>query len=219
MTVNAPLLDHRPVAGTCPQCGSASFRQMKVKRGTALTNDRECKECGTPYTTIPAPMSNTVQTAMYVSGGVFLLAGALMGLVSLAGMQGPMRGGSPSVSLYGVVFSLLMGVNLLRTPQRIQQQREKRLKEYQASAPPGAPPPVEKPRPPDAVFLSTLFGTLSMLAPLISSLLMVAVFGPAAVVCGMVALSQGHLKGLIGIGLGVVSLIVWGLVFVYFFQG
>jgi hypothetical protein len=48
---------------------------------------------------------------------------------------------------------------------------------------------------------------------------MVVVFGPAAVVCGFAALSQGQLKGVIGIVLGVVSLIAWGLVFVYFVLG
>ena len=220
MPARAPYMEERP-AGTCPRCGSASFTRLKMKQGTGLTNDRECKECGTPYPTIAAPMSSTVQTAMYVSGVVFLLGGVLMGLVWLAAMQGAMRGGSPSVSPLGVFFSLLMGANLLRMPQQMQQRREKRLKEYQvlASVSPGATPPVEIPRPPDAVFLSTLFGTLSLLSPLISSLLMVVLFGPAAVVCGIVALAQGHLKGLIGLLLGVVSTIVWGLVFVYFFQG
>ncbi len=112
-----------------------------------------------------------------------------------------------------------MGVNLLHMPQQMQQRREKRLKEYQASTPPGAPPPVEIPRPPDAVFLSTLFGTLALVSPLISSLLMVVLFGPAAVVCGIVALAQGHLKGLFGMVLGVVGLIAWGSLFLYFFQG
>jgi hypothetical protein len=160
--------------------------------------------------TIPAPLSQTVQTAMYVSGVLCLLGGALAGLAWFS--AGERAGFAASFS---TVLQLMMGVTVLRTPERMQQQRKKRLKDYQASAPPGAPPPVEKPRPPDAVFLSTIFGILS----LFSAGAVAVLFGPAAVVCGMVALSQGHLKGLIGIGLGVVSLIVWGLVFVYFFQG
>jgi hypothetical protein len=48
---------------------------------------------------------------------------------------------------------------------------------------------------------------------------MVMLFGPAAVVCGIVALCQGHLKGLIGMVLGVVGLIVWEAVFFYILQG
>ena len=62
------------------------------------------------------------------------------------------------------------------------------------------------------VFLSTMFGFLSLIS-------VAVVFGPAAIVCGIVALSEGHLKGLIGMVLGVASLIVWGLVFDYFFLG
>jgi hypothetical protein len=69
------------------------------------------------------------------------------------------------------------------------------------------------------VALSGWFGILSLTAPLVSLLLLVVVFGPAAVVCGVVALLQGHLKGLIGMALGVAGLIVWGLVFVCFLQG
>jgi hypothetical protein len=36
-----------------------------------------------------------------------------------------------------------------------------------------------------------MFGILSLIS-------VVVVFGPAAIVCGIVTLSQGHLKGLIG---------------------
>ena len=61
--------------------------------------------------------------------------------------------------------------------------------------------------------LSLLFGTLSLAAPLVSSLLVVVAFGPAAVVCGLAAIAQGHLKGLIGLALGVVSMTVCGLIF------
>jgi len=158
---------------------------------------------------IPAPLSHTVQTAMYASGGVLLMVGVLSGLVWLSNAQGPSRGGLPRVPIYAVYYSLLMGAGLLRMPAQIQQQRDKRMKEYQASAPLGAAPPVELPRPPDMVFLGTMFGVLAMFS-------VAVVFGPAAIVCAIAALSRGHLKGLIGMALGVVSLIVWGLVFVYF---
>jgi hypothetical protein len=159
--------------------------------------------------TIPAPLSKTVQAAMYASGVVILLSGGLSGLVWLAGTQGPLRGGSPSVPLSGVVMSLVMGAAMLSMPARIRQLREKCLQEYQASAPSGAPPPVEIPRPPDVVFMGMMFGVLSLIS---------VVFGPAAIVCGIIALARGHLKGLIGIVLGVVTLIGWALALNHFLQ-
>jgi len=161
---------------------------------------------------IPAALSNTVQTAMYASGGVLLLIGVLSGLAWLSNTQGPSRGGLPPVPIYAVYFSLVVGAGLLSMPSQIQKQREKKLKEYQTSALPGASPPVEIPRPPALVFLGTMFGVLALFS-------VAVVFGPAAIVCGFAALSKGHLKGLIGLVLGIVSLIVWGIVFVYFFQG
>jgi hypothetical protein len=161
---------------------------------------------------IPAPLSSTVQTAMYASGGLLLVVGVLSGLIWLSNTQGPSRGGFPPVPIYAVYFSLVVGAGLLSMPSQIQKQREKKLKEYQTSALPGASPPVEIPRPPDMVFLGTMFGTLAMFS-------VAVIFGPAAIVCGTVAVTKGHLKGLIGMVLGIVSLIVWGIVFVYFFQG
>jgi hypothetical protein len=217
--MSEPLAGHRPAAGACPQCGSALFKQVKAKRGAALTHDRECKECGTRYLTIPAPLSGTVQAAMYVSGVLLILAAVLLTLIRLSATEGPGGRFSPSPSLTPALFSVMCGFMILSTPQRNRQEREKRLKDYHAFAPPGAPPPVEMPRPADMVALSGMFGALSLASPLVSSLLLVVVFGPAAVVCGVVALAQGHLKGLIGMGLGIVSLIVWGLVFIFVFKG
>jgi hypothetical protein len=161
---------------------------------------------------IPAALSGTVQTAMYASGGVLLSFGVLSGLLWLGDAPGASRGGFPRVPIYAVWYSLLVGVGLLSMPRQIQQQRDKRMKEHKASAPRGAPPPAELPRPPDSVFLSTMFGVLAMFS-------VAVVFGPAAIVCGIVAVTEGHLKGLIGTTLGLVGLIVWGLVFVYFLQG
>jgi hypothetical protein len=159
---------------------------------------------------------------MYVSGALLLLASALSGLLWLAAMPGPGGGWCPSFPLAGLVV-FYVGVQILFGPMRRQLLREKRLIEYKVFASPDRPPPVEIPRPPDMVFLSAWFGAhslaLSLVLPLVASLLFVMVFGAAAVVCGVIALSQAHLRGLIGMGLGVVSVIVWGLVFVYFLQG
>jgi hypothetical protein len=164
-------------------------------------------------------MSGAVKAAMYVSGVVLIVGGVLTLVVGLAAMQGPSPPRYLSSALYGVVFSAIMGFKLLSMPQQTQQLREKRLHQYQESAPPGAPPPVEIPAPPDLVSLSILSGAQALAAPLISSLLTVVVFGPTAVLCGMVALAQGHPKGLIGVGLGAAGLAVWGLVFYFLFRG
>src|SRR5262249_54448058 len=120
--------------------------------------------------------------------------------------------------LYGVFFSAMMGFAMLRMPEQARQLREKRLREYQATAPPGTPPPVEVTRLPDTVAIGILYGAMALAAPLGSSLLTVVVFGPTAVVCGIAALAQGHVKGLIGLGLGAAGLIVWGAVAFFLFQ-
>jgi len=212
--------DDRPAAAACPRCGCAAFKQLKAERGAVLTTDRECKECGARYMTVPAPLSTALQAGMYAVGVVFILSGALAGLLGLAAMQGP-AGMRPAgiAPLYGVVFTVIWGFSILNMPQRMRQAREGRLKAYQESAPPGGPPPVELPRPADMVVLCILLGAMALVAPLGSSLLTEVVFGPAAVVCGAVAVAQGHLRGLIGLALGLVSLIVWAWVFGYFILG
>jgi hypothetical protein len=183
-----------------------------AQRNIPLKNDRQCKGCGNPYTTIPAPMSIAVQVALYVGGVVLILGGILPLLLSAPGGSG-----LSSFPLLSLFYSLVVGYRLLSMPWQRQQLREKRLKEYRTSALPDTPPPVEIPPPPDMVVLSVLFGTLALMSPLVSSLLPVVLFGPPAVVCGVVALCQGHLKGLIGMGLGAAALTVWGALFVHLF--
>ena len=136
-----------------------------------------------------------------------------MGLVRLSEMQGPGGWRVVEIALRSIVISVVVGSGALSLPHQMRKQREESLKEYQASAPPGAPPPVEMPPPADMVFLCIMLGGTALIAPLFSSLLTVVVFGPAAVVCGIVALAQGHLKGLVGMVLGIVGMIVWGMLF------
>jgi hypothetical protein len=163
-------------------------------------------------------MSITVQVALYVSGALLILGGILP-LVLARLMDMPAPGGSAfsSSPLLSIFFSLLVGCRMLNAPRQLQQLREKRWKEYQTSAPPDTPPPVEIPQLPDMAVLSVIFGSLALTSPLVASLLLVVLFGPPAVVCGVVALCQGHLKGLLGMGLGAAGLIVWGALFVYLF--
>jgi hypothetical protein len=117
--------------------------------------------------------------------------------------------------LGGGIFSCMLGFAMINRPRQTQEQREKRLQDYKASAPPDAPPLVEIPPPPDAVSISISSGMLSLFAPFFSTLLTVVVFAPVAVVSGAVAVMQGHAKGLIGVLLGIAGPTVWGL-FVFF---
>jgi hypothetical protein len=202
---------HRPAPGTCPRCGAAAFKRLKPQKGIALKNDRECKACGTPYLTIPAEMSITEQTASYLSGGLLILGSILDAAVQLADVHGLGRSG-----MYRIFFSVLAASAALKMPRQLREQREERLSEYYASALPGTPPPVELPRA-EMEFLSVLFGIDALISPLISSLLLVILFAPAALVCGVVALCQGHRKALWGMVLALTALIVWGAVFRYCF--
>jgi hypothetical protein len=213
LAVSEPLEFHRPAPGTCPRCGSAAFKRLNAKKGTALKNDRECKGCGKPYRTFLAPLSDTARMAMYISGALVILGGVLPALAHLTGLRGPGGIEAPSFPWYFVMFSVLLGFQIFSMPWRTDQSREQRLKEYRASALPDTPPPVEVPRPPDMVFLSVMFGILALTTPLIASMLMAMLFGPPAVVCGLIALGQGHLKGLVGLVLGLLGLIVWGALF------
>jgi hypothetical protein len=215
--LDATVTHQRPAAEGCPRCGSTAFTRVKPAKGTVLTADRQCQACGTHYLTIPAPMSEAERAAVYTSGVVLILGGVLAAVLQLAAMQGPGLP-RPTFQLYGVIFSFIVGAGMFRLPHELQEQREKRWQDYKASAPADAPPPVEVSRPPDAVSISILFGTLSLAAPLVSALLTVVVFGPAALVSGAVAMMRGHAKGLIGFLLGAAGLTVWGLVFVFIFQ-
>jgi hypothetical protein len=206
-----------PAGEGCPCCGSTAFTRVKPVKGTALTADRQCKACGTRYLTIRAPVSGAMQAAMYSSGVVLILGGVLAAVLQLAAIQGP---GGPRLpfQLYGIIFSFMLAFRLFRQPHQVQEQREMRWQDYKASAPPDAPPPVGLSSPPDAVSISILFGGLSLMAPLISSLLTVVVFGPAALISGAVAMTAGHTKGLLGFFLGVAGLTVWGLVLFFLVQ-
>jgi hypothetical protein len=217
MTLEAPDVALRLVAGACPRCGSSSFTKLKPKGRTTPAYDRECKECGIRYMTVPAPISRVVQAAMSMSGVLLILGGVVAVVVWLVAAPVPGGGGLGFSRLYGVIISVALGFKMLRIRQQAAQARDQRLSEYKASAPPDTPPPVELPRAPDIVFLSIWFGTAALVAPLVSVLLLAVVFGPAAIVCGIVARAQGYLKGLIGVALGIAGLIVWGLVFVFVF--
>jgi hypothetical protein len=148
---------------------------------------------------IPAPLSPAVEAALYVSGALCLL-----GMLLAIGGQFAFSAGDavlgyrPGPSLGSLYCQALIGLGLLVMPSQQRRGREERLRAYRAAVGGDAPPP-ELPRTPDSVLLGILFGILSLLS-------LPFLFGPAALVSGTVALTRGHLTGLIGLALGLVGL-------------
>jgi hypothetical protein len=156
--------------------------------------------------TIPAPISRNLALAMRISG-IVCLGTAALGVVAL------LEGGLPVSGLSGFCSAAflpgLIGVSLLSMPDKLNKQRAKLLDKRAAAFEKGDPTYfIEKPSDPDLVRMSLLFGILTLVTVPI-------LFGPAAVVTGIIALNQGHWKALIGVVLGVVGFAVWGVVFYY----
>jgi hypothetical protein len=147
---------------------------------------------------IPAPLSPAVETALYVSGALCLL-GTALGIWFVLSAGDAVPGYAPGLPM-GPFYQVLIGLGLLMMPGRQRQVREGLLRAYRAAAGADAPPPPERPRLPDAVFLGVLFGMISLFS-------LPFLFGPAAVVSSTVALTRGHLKGLIGLALGLAGLV------------
>src|SRR6516164_4326514 len=123
------MKDFEPSAGRgCPRCGSTEFTKVKPVQGTVLTADRKCTVCGTLYLTIPAPISGAVQAAMYTSGVLLGLGGVLVVVLQLAATTEPTVP-RPTFHLYGIIFSFMAALFMFRMPQKVQQQREKRLQD------------------------------------------------------------------------------------------
>jgi hypothetical protein len=153
--------------------------------------------------TIPAPISDNLALAMRVSGIVCLGLAAFGAFAVLAGISA--GGFCGAVYLPGMI-----GVGLLSMPGALNKQRAKLLDKRAAAFAKGDPTYfIEKPSDPDPVRMSLLFGLLALVTVPI-------LFGPAAVVTGIIALDQGHPKAWFGVVMGVVGLAVWG-VLVYFF--
>jgi hypothetical protein len=113
------------------------------------------------------------------------------------------------VLLYGVAFynlylPLCIGFGLFGMPTGMSKQRTKLLEKRAAARETGdATVYVERPAVPDLAFMSGLFGVLALFAVPI-------VFGPAAVITGILAATLGHWKALIGAVLGVLGIAIWG---------
>jgi hypothetical protein len=154
--------------------------------------------------TIPAPVSNNVALAMRLSG-VVCLGTAAVGVIAL---MGGLVSGLSGIQC-SVIMPIMFGAGLLAMPGRVNEQRAKLLDKRAADLEKGDPTIyVEKPPDPDLVRISLLFGILAIvMVPML--------FGPLAVVTGVVALVQGHRKAMIGAVLGVLGLAVWGALFYF----
>jgi hypothetical protein len=98
------------------------------------------------------------------------------------------------------------GITLFSTSP-VAQLREKMLAERDAAPPEKQEEYVEgQPRISDSAHISLMTGMLSFMA-------VPVVFGPAAIVSGVMAVSQGHRSGLVGMMLGLVGVVGWTVVF------
>jgi hypothetical protein len=156
---------------------------------------------------------------MVAAGVLMLLVSALEALRELVFIMMGLRWGFSLWILIAffpaplLILFVIEGCTLLRTPRRTRLRREARLKEYLTADPPDGQPLVEIPRSSDMAYLSLWFGAVSLTSILISDSFLVfaatTVFAPAAMATGAIAVSQGHRKGLIGLGLGVTGLVVY----------
>jgi hypothetical protein len=152
--------------------------------------------------TIPAPVSDNLALAMRVSGLVCLGTAAVSAFAVLSGLA---VGG-----FWGVVYLPgMIGVGLLSMPGTLNNKRAKLLDQRADAAEKGELTCfIEKASDPDPVRMSLLFGLLAVVTfPIL--------FGPAAVVTGIIALNQGHGRALFGVVMGVVGLAVWSVLVYY----
>jgi hypothetical protein len=137
--------------------------------------------------------------------GIVCILGGVLCLFALLALSA--SAGRMDRSLLGATaIQLTTGFMLLSTSP-VERIREKRLAERAAA-------PAEKkgeyvevpPRIADIAQISQLTGLLSFVA-------VPVVFGPAAVITGVMAVSRGHRSGLIGMILGLVGMVGWAVVF------
>ena len=159
-------------------------------------------------TPIPAPLSRSVEIVMYVSGVLCLLNAATTFLESLSATGGSRHGLSLGTTFI-VSFQAGLGGCMLTMPGRLRQGREELLAKRRASSEQDDPGQIEvRPPPSDLVVISILWGALSIISwPVL--------FAPAGIVCGILAAAKGHLKGLIGVILGLVGLAGFVLLMIY----
>jgi len=153
---------------------------------------------------IPAPESPTVLQARTICGIVCVLGGVLclFALLAVSASAGRM-----DLRLLGVTAIHFTNGILMFSTSPLERIREKRLAERDAAPPEKKEEYVEiPPRISDIAQISLLTGILSWVS-------VPVVFGPAAVVSGVMAVSRGHRSGLIGIILGLVGLVGWAVVF------
>src|SRR5262249_47457746 len=108
-----------------------------------------------------------------------------------------------------VVAHVMVCITLFRLPGVVDAARARLIAEREAAGPEERENYEEAQPDPDLVAISILTGGLSIF-------FVPVLFAPAAIVTGVMAASSGHLKGLIGVLLGVLGLGVWIALLVYF---
>jgi hypothetical protein len=137
--------------------------------------------------------------------GIVCILGGVLGLFAFLAVSA--SAGRMDLSLLVVTAIHFTNGIMLFSTSPVAKIREKRLAERDAA-------PAEKkeeyvevpPRISDIAHISLLTGILSWVS-------VPVVFGPAAVVSGVMAVSRGHRSGLIGMILGLVGVVGWAVVF------
>jgi hypothetical protein len=149
---------------------------------------------------IPAPLSGAVRIAAHLCGVICLLGACW----SVWVLTDPKVG----VSCVGVqvTMQIVVAIVVFALPTNLEKQRTQLLAEREAAPAEGKLEYEEAPAPPDLVFIGVMTGILSLWA-------VPVVFGPVAIICGLIATALGHLKGLVAIALGIFSGGIWLAIF------
>jgi hypothetical protein len=136
--------------------------------------------------------------------GIVCVLGGVLCLFALLAVSASAR----RIDLSLLVVTAIHFTNgIMVSTSPVAQLREKRLAERDAAPPEKNEEYVEvPPRIADIAHISLLTGMLSWVS-------VPVVFGPAAVVSGVMAASRGHRSGLIGMILGLVGVVGWAVVF------
>jgi hypothetical protein len=110
-----------------------------------------------------------------------------------------------------LTMQFVVAIVVFFLPGNLKKQRTALLAERDAAPAEAKSEYEEATAPPDLVFIGVMTGVLSLFA-------VPVVFGPAAIICGVMAMGQGHPKGLVAIALGIIGIVFWVPVFSWIFR-
>jgi hypothetical protein len=109
-----------------------------------------------------------------------------------------------------MMTQFILGVMMFAAPTTLEKQRTKLLAEREAAPAETKSEYEEATAPPDIVLIGMLTGILSLFA-------VPFVFGPAAILLGVIATARGHLKGVVAVVLGIIGIAAWIAILMWLF--